>query len=60
MVWLPLLIDIFGIICIAIVYDPFCDVVHFKINLSFLIKPFFYRAKKLVLKYKHLKNERKF
>ena len=55
MVWLPLLIDIFGII-----YDPFCDVVHFKINLSFLIKPFFYRAKKLVLKYKHLKNERKF
>ena len=39
-VWLPLLRDILGNICIAIVCFPDCDVISFEINLIFLIKPF--------------------
>ena len=44
-VWLSLLLDILGNICIAIVWCPGCDVISFEINLFFLIKPFFYMTK---------------
>ena len=46
MVWLPLIHEILGNICIPIVCQPDFDVMNFKINLIFLIKPFFYRTKK--------------
>ena len=43
LVWLSLL----GNICIAIICCPVCDDINFHIiNLSFLIKPFFYITKK--------------
>ena len=44
-VWLPLLLEIFGNMCIAIVCWPDCDVINFKTNLTFLIKPFLYMTK---------------
>ena len=34
--WLPLLLEIFGNMCIAIVCDPGYDVMDFEINLIFL------------------------
>ena len=37
-VWLPLLREILGSMCIAIVYFPECDVINFEIKLIFLIK----------------------
>ena len=46
-VWLPLLLEILGNMCIAIVCFPLCDVTDFEINLIFLIKPFFYMSKML-------------
>ena len=39
--WFPLLLEILGNMCIAIVHWPGCDVTHFLINLVFLIRPFF-------------------
>ena len=39
---------------------PICEVISFKINLSFLIKLFFYITKKLGQKYKYFKNEKNF
>ena len=36
--------------CIAIVSEPGCDVMSFKINLIFLIKPFFLYDQKVVTK----------
>ena len=44
-VWLPLLLEIFGNMCIAIVCWPGFDVINFKTNLTFLIKPFLYMTK---------------
>ena len=41
-VWLPLLLEIFVSMCIAIVYFSACDVIIFEIKLTFLIKPYFY------------------
>ena len=44
-VWLPLLLEILGnaeIFCF-----PCCDLINFKTNLSFLIKPFSYKTKKV-------------
>ena len=38
--WLPLLLEILGNMCIAIVSYPGCDVIDFEINLMFLIEPF--------------------
>ena len=35
-VWLPLLLEILDIMCIAIVCFPGCDVINFKLTLSFL------------------------
>ena len=38
--WLPLLLEILGYMCIAIVCYPGCDIIDFEINLIFLIEPF--------------------
>ena len=40
-VWLSLLWEILGNLCIAIVFKPDCDVLNFEANLIFLIKTFF-------------------
>ena len=45
-VWLPLLLEIFRNMCIAIVCWPGYDVINFKTNLTFLIKPFLYMTKR--------------
>ena len=39
-----------------IVCKPGCNFINFEINLSFLIKPFFYVTKKSRLKFKYLEN----
>ena len=57
-VWLPLLLEILGNMCIAIVYFPGCDDINFEINLIFLIKLFFSMTKKSRQKLK--KNEKNF
>ena len=44
--WLPLLLEISGNICLVFVYYPVCDVVNFEINLSFFVKLFSYMTKK--------------
>ena len=51
-VWLPLLCEILGSMCIAIVCKPGCDVMNFEVNLIFLIKPW--------QKLKYLENEKSF
>ena len=45
-VWLSLLLEILGDMCIAILCCLVCDAINFEINHSFLIKPFFYITKK--------------
>ena len=51
-VWLPLILEILGNMCIAIVCFPTCDVINFEINLIFLSafpylsKAVFYMTKK--------------
>ena len=57
-VWLPLLLEIFGNMCITIVSEPVCDAIEFEINLIFLIKPFRYITKKSRQKLKYLDNEK--
>ena len=47
---LPLLCEILGIICIAIVCKPGCEVMDFVVNLTFLIEPFFRHNRKVVTK----------
>ena len=59
-VWLPLLLEIFGNMCITIVSEPVWDVIEFEINLIFLIKPFRYITKKSRQKLKYLDNEKSF
>ena len=49
-VWLPLLLEILHNMCIAIACKSGCDVITFKINLIFLIKPFLYMTKKVKIK----------
>ena len=49
-VWLPLLLEILCNVCIAIVCYPGCDVMDFKINLIFLIEPFFLHDQKVMAK----------
>ena len=43
--------------CIAIVCVPGCDVISLEINLTFLIKSFFYITKKSTEKFKYLENK---
>ena len=57
---LPLLLEILVNMCIAIVYEPGCDIIDFEINLIFLIKPFSYMTKKSRQKFKYLENEKSF
>ena len=40
--WLPILLEIYDNMCIAIVWYPVCDVKKIEIYLSFLIKLFSY------------------
>ena len=49
-VWLPLLREILGDMCIVIVWKPDCDVMTFEVNLTFLIKPFFLQDQKVMTK----------
>ena len=55
---LPLLIEMLGNMCIAIICSLVCDATYFEINLSFLIKPFSYMTKKSRNRY--LAKERSF
>ena len=50
LVWLPLLGEILGNMCIVIVCWPGCAVINFEINLMFLIKPFFLHDPKVKTK----------
>ena len=59
-VWLPLLLEILINICIAIVWEPDCDVTNFEINFVFLIKSFFFMTKKSRQKLIYLENEKSF
>ena len=56
----PLLCEIMGNICIAIVCKPGCDVMNFEVSLIFLIKPFFLHGQKSWQKLKYLENEKNF
>ena len=58
-VWLSLLFEILGNMCIAIVFWPGCDVINFEINLIFLIKPFLCMIRKSKQKLKYLENEKR-
>ena len=58
-VWFPLLLEILGSMCIAIICYPGWDVINFEINLIFLIKQFFYMTKKSRQKVKYLEKEKK-
>ena len=49
-VWLLLLREILGDMCIVIVWKPDCDVMTFEVNLTFLIKPFFLQDQKVMTK----------
>ena len=50
MVWLLLLCEILGNMCIAIVCEPGCGAINIEVNLTFLIKPFFPHDQKVVTK----------
>ena len=54
--WLPLLLEIFSNMCITVVSWPGYDVIKFKINLMFLIKPFWYMTKRSRQKLKYVEN----
>ena len=56
----PLSLEILINICIAIVYEPGCDVINFEIKLIFLIKSFFYSTTKSRQKLKYLENGKTF
>ena len=49
-VWLPLLWEILGNMCTAIICKPGCDIMNFDVNLIFLIKPFFLLDQKVETK----------
>ena len=57
---MPLLLEIMSNMCVEIVCFPCYNVIHFEINLNFIIKPFFYMTKKQRQKFKYLKNEQNF
>ena len=48
--WFPLLLEILGNMCIAIVCEPGCDVMNLEVNLFFLTKPFFLHDQKVMTK----------
>ena len=49
-VWLLLLLEILGNMCIALVCYPGCDVMDFEFNLIFLIEPFSLHDQKVMTK----------
>ena len=55
-----LLLEIFGTMYIAIVCFTCFEVVNFEINLTFLIKLFFYMTKNANQKFKYLENQKRF
>ena len=55
-VWLYLIIEILGNICIVIGCYPACDVINFRINFSFLIKSFSFMTKNVGQKCKSKKH----
>ena len=59
-IWLPLLFEILGNVCITIVYFPVCYFKNFEINLIFLIKPFLKMTKTSKEKLKYLDDEKSF
>ena len=59
-VWLPLLLEILGNMCIATVWKPGCDVINFEINLFFSNQAHSYMTKNLSQKFKYLQNEKSF
>ena len=59
-VWLPLLLEILGNMCITIVCKPCCVVNKFVIDLIFLIELFSCMTKKSRQKFKYLENEKSF
>ena len=59
-VWLFLLLEILGNVCIATVCFPECDVINFEINFTFPINLFFYMIKTCRQKSKYLESEKSF
>ena len=59
-VMLPLLLEILGDICIAIVCLPVCDVINFEVKLSYISNRFPTRPKKSGQKLEYLQNENSF
>ena len=53
-IWLALLLEILGNVCIASVYLPGSDVINLGIKLIFLINRFFCMTKKSRKKFKYL------
>ena len=49
-IWLTLLLEILGNMCIAIVCYPGCDIMDFEINFIFQIEPFFLHDQKVMTK----------
>ena len=43
-------LQLLGNLCIAIAWEPGCDVMDFEINLNFLIEPFFLHDQKVMTK----------
>ena len=52
--------EILDVIRTAVICFPNCDVINFEINLTFLIKSFFYKTTKSRQKSKYLENEKSF
>ena len=59
-VWLPLLLEIWDNIYIVTICCQICEVINCEMNLSFLIKTFFYVTKKSEQKCKYPKNKKSF
>ena len=57
-VWLPLLIEVLGNICIVSICFPVCGVIDFEINLAFLSSHFPRWPKKSGQKFKYLRTKR--
>ena len=57
---MPLLLEILGNMCIAIVYKPGCDAINFEIILIFLIKSFLLMTKESRQELKPLKKKNSF
>ena len=59
-VWLLILLEILGNMCIMIVCWRGCDIIKFEINLIYLINTFCFMTKKSRQKLKYLENEKSF